>query len=191
MKRCKWAAHSPSEQKYHDEEWGTPLHNDQLLFEFLILEGAQAGLSWSTILNKRDGYRKAFKNFEAEKIAKFSKKTIDKLLLNPDIVRNKLKINSTINNAKAFLDIQQEFNTFDAYIWQFSNGEPIQNNWADASHVPVNTPESDIMAKDLKKRGFTFVGTTICYAYMQAIGMVNDHTVDCFRYQIVKQLGSR
>lgn len=189
MKRCTWATASPSEEKYHDEEWGIPLHDDRLLFEFLILEGAQAGLSWSTILNKRDGYRKAFNNFDAEIIARYPKKKISQLLLNPDIVRNKLKINSAITNAKAFLEIQQEFNKFDNYIWQFVNGEPIQNSWKNASQIPTSTTESDTMAKDLKKRGFKFVGTTICYAYMQAIGMVNDHSVDCFRYKIVKKLG--
>lgn len=188
MKRCTWATNSPSEEKYHDEEWGVPLHDDQLLFEFLILEGAQAGLSWSTILNKRDGYRKAFNNFDAEIISRYPKKKMSQLLLNPDIVRNKLKIKSTITNAKAFLNIQQEFTTFDNYIWQFTKGTPIQNSWKDTSQVPTSTPESDAMAKDLKKRGFTFVGTTICYAYMQAIGMVNDHTVDCFCHKTVKKL---
>lgn len=189
MKRCAWAIASPSEEKYHDEEWGVPLHDDRLLFEFLILEGAQAGLSWSTILNKRDGYRKAFNNFDAEKISRYQKKKINQLILNPDIVRNKLKINSAVANARAFLNIQQEFNTFDNYIWKFVNGETIQNTWKDATQVPVSTIESDAMAKDLKNRGFSFVGTTICYAYMQAVGMVNDHCLDCFRYKTVKKLG--
>ena len=188
MKRCSWAMASPSEEKYHDEEWGVPLHDDRLLFEFLILEGAQAGLSWSTILNKRDGYRKAFDNFEAEKIVRYSKKKISQLTSNPEIVRNKLKINSAITNAEAFLNIQQEFNTFDAYIWQFVDGEPIQNAWQDASQVPDNSTESDAMAKNLKKRGFSFVGTTICYAYMQAVGMVNDHSIECFRHKAIMQL---
>jgi DNA-3-methyladenine glycosylase I len=188
MKRCTWAAASPSEEKYHDDEWGVPLHDDRQLFEFLILEGAQAGLSWSTILNKRDGYRKAFDNFNAEKISRYPKMKITQLLLNPDIVRNKLKINSAITNAKAFLNIQQEFNAFDNYIWKFVDGKPIQNAWKNASQVPTSTTESDAMAKDLKKRGFSFVGTTICYAYMQAVGMVNDHSVECFRYKTIKKL---
>ncbi|QMU61625.1 MAG: DNA-3-methyladenine glycosylase I [Gammaproteobacteria bacterium] len=188
MKRCTWAQTSPSEEKYHDEEWGVPLHDDRLLFEFLILEGAQAGLSWSTILNKREGYRKAFDNFEAQKIARYSNNQIAKLLLNPEIVRNKLKINSAVTNAKAFIEIQQEFKSFNNYIWQFVNGKPIQNAWKISSQVPANTIESDAMSKDLKIRGFKFVGTTICYAFMQAVGMVNDHTADCFRYKTVKKL---
>ena len=186
MKRCTWANASPSEKKYHDEEWGVPLHDDQLLFEFLILEGAQAGLSWSTILNKRNGYRKAFDNFNAKKVARYSSNKIDKLLLNPEIVRNKLKVNAAVTNAKAFLDIQHEFGSFDCYIWKFTNNKPIQNSWRNASQVPTSTTESDAMSKDLKKRGFKFIGTTICYAFMQAVGMVNDHSVDCFRYQEVK-----
>lgn len=188
MKRCTWATSSQSEEKYHDEEWGVPLHDDRKLFELLILEGAQAGLSWSTILNKRAGYRNAFDDFDIKKISRYPEKKIEKLLLNSEIVRNKLKINSTITNAKAFLKIQQEFELFDHYIWQFVNGSPIQNTWKNASQVPVSTIESDAMSKDLKKRGFKFVGTTICYAYMQAIGMVNDHTVGCFRHGIVTKL---
>ena len=188
MKRCTWAQASPSEEKYHDEEWGIPVHDDRLLFEFLILEGAQAGLSWSTILNKRDGYRKAFDNFEVKKVARYSEKKVDKLLLNPEIVRNKLKLNSAVTNAKQFLEIQQEFNCFNDYIWSFVNGKPIQNCWKNASQVPTNTIVSDAMSKDLKKRGFKFVGTTICYAYMQAIGMVNDHSVNCFRYSEIKKI---
>jgi DNA-3-methyladenine glycosylase I len=188
MKRCIWAQASPSEEKYHDEEWGAPLHDDRLLFELLILEGAQAGLSWSTILNKREGYRKAFDNFDAQKIARYSKNKVATLLLNPEIVRNKLKVNSAVTNAKAFLETKQEFKSFNNYIWQFVNGKPIQNAWKSASRVPVSTTESDLMCKDLKKRGFKFVGTTICYAYMQAVGMVNDHSVDCFRYKTVKKL---
>jgi len=188
MKRCAWATASPSEEKYHDEEWGVPLHDDRLLFEFLILEGAQAGLSWSTILNKRDGYRKAFDFFDAQKIARYSQKKIDKLLLNPEIVRNKLKVNAAVTNAKAFLAIQKEFTSFDEYIWQFVKHTPIHNSWDNASQVPARTKESDAMSKDLKKRGFKFVGTTICYAYMQATGMVNDHTKGCFRYNTIKKL---
>lgn len=188
MKRCAWAVASPAEEKYHDYEWGVPVHDDRLLLEFLILEGAQAGLSWSTILNKRDGYRKAFNNFDAHTIAHYSKKKIGKLLLNPEIIRNKLKIHSAIKNAKAFLIVQQEFDSFNNYIWQFVQGKPRQNNWKNALQVPTSTNASDAMAKDLKKRGFTFVGTTICYAYMQATGMVNDHSIDCFRYKLVKNL---
>jgi len=188
MKRCTWAQASPSEEKYHDEEWGIPVHDDRLLFEFLILEGAQAGLSWSTILNKRDGYRKAFDNFEVKKVARYSKKKVDKLLLNPEIVRNKLKVNAAVTNARQFLEIQQEFSSFNDYIWNFVSGKPIQNCWKNASQVPTSTIESDAMSKDLKKRGFKFVGTTICYAYMQAIGMVNDHSINCFRYNEIKKI---
>ena len=188
MKRCAWAQASPSEEKYHDEEWGIPIHDDRLLFEFLILEGAQAGLSWSTILNKRSGYRKAFDNFEVQKVARYSAKKIDKLLLNPEIVRNKLKVNAAVSNAKAFLTVQQEFSSFDDYIWQFVNRKPLQNSWENASQVPSSTTESDTISKDLKKRGFKFVGTTICYAYMQAVGMVNDHSISCFRYNEIKQI---
>jgi DNA-3-methyladenine glycosylase I len=188
MKRCSWANSSPSEQKYHDQEWGVPIHSDQLLFEFLILEGAQAGLSWSTILNKREGYRNAFDHFDVQKVARYTTKKIDKLLLNPDIVRNKLKVNAAIMNAKAFLAIQQDFVSFDDYIWQFVNHKPIQNTWKNAAQVPTCTSESDTMSKELKKRGFKFVGSTICYAFMQAVGMVNDHSIDCFRHQEVKKI---
>ncbi|MCZ6564849.1 MAG: DNA-3-methyladenine glycosylase I [Gammaproteobacteria bacterium] len=183
MKRCAWAGSNELEQKYHDTEWGVPVHDDRLLFEFLILEGAQAGLSWSTILNKRDGYRKAFDNFDAKKIASYSEKKLNKLLSNPEIIRNKLKINSAVTNARAFLAVQKEFGSFDTYIWQFVNGETIQNTWNNHSQVPASTLHSDALSKDLKIRGFKFTGTTICYAFMQATGMVNDHTIDCFRYQ--------
>lgn len=186
MKRCAWASSNPLEQEYHDKEWGVPIHDDRLLFEFLILEGAQAGLSWSTILKKRDGYKKAFDNFEVQKVARYTSKRIDKLLLNQDIVRNKLKVNAAVINAKAFLETQQEFGNFNAYIWHFVNGETIQNSWKNASHVPASTKHSDMMSKDLKKRGFKFVGTTICYAFMQATGMVNDHTTNCHRYNDLK-----
>jgi len=186
MKRCAWANASPSEELYHDKEWGIALHDDRTLFEFLILEGAQAGLSWSTILNKRKGYRKAFNDFDAKKIARYSAKKIDNLLQDPSIVRNKLKVNAAVTNAKAFLEAQKEYGSFDQYIWQFVNYKPIQNRWKNASKVPTSTAESDAMSNDLKKRGFKFVGTTICYAYMQAIGMVNDHTTDCFRYKELK-----
>ena len=188
MQRCGWAMASPLEQQYHDEEWGVPLHDDRRLFEFLILEGAQAGLSWSTILKKRDGYRRAFDYFDAEKIARYSKKKITALLSNPEIIRNRLKVNAAITNARAFLDIQSDFGSFDRYIWQFVDGVPIQNAWKNASQIPAYTSQSAAMSKDLKKMGFTFVGPTICYALMQAIGMVNDHTIDCFRYHQVQSL---
>lgn len=184
--RCAWAADgSPLEQQYHDKEWGRPVHDDRLLFEFLILEGAQAGLSWSTILKKREGYREAFEHFDAKKIALYDDDKIAELLNNPAIVRNKLKVNSTVTNAKLFLAIQKDFGSFDDYIWQFTNSRSLQNQWSDISEVPVSTIESDSMSKDMKKRGFKFIGTTICYAYMQAIGMVNDHTTDCFCYREV------
>lgn len=189
MKRCEWAENtSPEELAYHDEEWGVPVHDDRLLFEFLILEGAQAGLSWSTILKKRKGYCAAFDNFDAKKIARYSDKKIEKLLQNPEIVRNRLKVNATVTNAKFFLELQKEFGSFDAYIWGFVNGKSIKNKWKKMADVPASTTESDAMSKDMKKRGFKFVGTTICYALMQAVGMVNDHTQDCFRYKQVHKL---
>ena len=166
---------------YHDEEWGVPLHDDRSLFEFLILEGAQAGLSWEIILNKRENYRKAFDNFHAAKIANYDKRKMRALLTNPGIVRNRLKIAATISNAQAFLAVQKEFGSFDRYIWQFVVGHPRKNNWRSRKHVPASTPESDAMSKDLKRRGFRFVGSTICYAFMQATGMVNDHARDCLR----------
>jgi DNA-3-methyladenine glycosylase I len=168
---------------YHDTEWGVPVHDDRLLFEFLILEGAQAGLSWSTILNKRQNYRKAFDNFDARKIAKYDERKIKALLNDPGIVRNRLKVNAAVQNAKAMLAVQKEFGTFDKFIWSFVGGKPIQNRRKSFTDVPARTPESDAMSKDLLKRDFKFVGSTICYAFMQAVGMVNDHTVDCFRYQ--------
>ncbi|MCX6169351.1 MAG: DNA-3-methyladenine glycosylase I [Ignavibacteriales bacterium] len=180
--RCQWAGNDPLYKKYHDEEWGVPVHDDQKLFEMLILEGAQAGLSWITILRKRENYRKAFSKFDVKKIAKYDSKKVEQLLQNEGIVRNKLKIASTILNAKLFLELQKEFGSFDKYIWQFVNGKPIKNNWKSLKEIPPKTKESDAMSKDLKKRGFKFVGSTICYAFMQAVGMVNDHTVDCFRY---------
>jgi DNA-3-methyladenine glycosylase I len=182
MNKCTWALSSPSEEQYHDIEWGVPVHDDRRLFEFLILEGAQAGLSWSTILNKRNGYSLAFDNFDAEKIANYDHKKISELIINPNIVRNKLKINAAVTNAQAFLAVQQDFGNFDAYIWQFIGGKPLHNAWKNAAEVPASTPISDLMSKDLKKRGFKFVGSTICYAYMQAVGMVNDHTVECYRH---------
>ncbi len=182
--RCRWAEGVSLEYiRYHDEEWGVPVHDDRTQFEFLILEGAQAGLSWSTILNKRDGYRKAFADFDAEKVARFTKKRVEKLLQDPSIVRNRLKVESTVTNAKAFLEVQEEFGSFSDYIWGFVDGAPIQNRWKKDSDVPATSPESDALSKDLKKRGFRFVGSTIIYAHMQATGMVNDHVTGCFRYR--------
>jgi len=168
--------------EYHDKEWGVPVHDDRVLFEFLILEGAQAGLSWETILNKRENYRRAFDRFDAAKIARYDGKKVRSLMADAGIVRNKLKIASTISNAKAFLEIQKEFGSFDRYIWQFVGGKPRINRWKSSQRLPALTPESDAMSKDLKKRGFRFVGSTICYAFMQATGMVNDHTADCNRH---------
>ena len=182
QKKCNWAVSSPLMEHYHDEEWGVPVHDDRLLFELLILEGAQAGLSWATILKKRAGYQKAFDCFDAAIIARYDEQKIQALLANPDIVRNKLKINAAITNAAAFLTVQQEFGSFDNYIWQFVNGKPLHNHWESAADIPASTPLSDLISKDLKQRGFKFVGSTICYAYMQATGMVNNHTVDCFRH---------
>lgn len=181
--RCAWAGNSPLEQSYHDTEWGVPLHDDRRLFEFLILEGAQAGLSWLTILRKRDGYRRVFDGFDPGLIASYDKHKITRLLTTSEIVRNRLKIGAAVKNAKAFLDIRREFASFDAYIWQFVGGRPIQNSWRSIDDIPSSTAVSDAMSKDLKKRGFSFVGTTICYAFMQAVGMVNDHTTDCFRWR--------
>jgi DNA-3-methyladenine glycosylase I len=169
---------------YHDEEWGVPVHNDRLLFEFLILEGAQAGLSWETILNKRENYRRAFDRFDPKKIARYDRRKVRYLLANAGIVRNRLKIAATISNAKAFLAVKKEFGSFDHYIWQFVGGLPKKIDWGKAKRVPVFTPESDAMSKDLRRRGFRFVGSTICYAFMQATGMVNDHARDCFRRTI-------
>jgi DNA-3-methyladenine glycosylase I len=180
--RCAWANKSPLEQDYHDTEWGVPLHEDRLLFEFLILEGAQAGLSWATILGKREGYRRAFDGFVPEIVASYDQRKVQKLLGLQEIVRNRLKIEAAIRNAMAFLRAREEFGTFDAYIWRFVNGQQVRNSWKSISEVPASTTQSDAMSKDLKKRGFSFVGTTICYAFMQAVGMVNDHTVDCFRW---------
>jgi DNA-3-methyladenine glycosylase I len=181
--RCPWASGELS-IRYHDEEWGVPVHDDRTLFEFLILEGAQAGLSWNTILNKRENYRQALDGFDPERVARYDRRKIDRLLLDPGIVRNKLKIASTVGNAKAFLQVQKEFGSFDRYIWQFVEGKPRVNSPKSMRQVPARTPESDAMSKDLKARGFNFVGSTICYAFMQAVGMVNDHTVSCFRYRV-------
>ncbi len=181
-KRCEWAKDEPN-ITYHDKEWGRPQHNDQKLFEFLILEGAQAGLSWSTILKRRTGYRKAFSDFDVLAVSKYNQKRVEKLLKDESIIRNKLKINSAINNAKQFLKIQEEFGSFDNYLWGFVNHKPIKNKFKKLSDLPATTKISEKLSRDLKKRGFNFVGPTICYALMQAIGMVNDHTVNCFRYQ--------
>ena len=179
--RCAWAA-TPLGIAYHDAEWGVPLHDDRLLFEFLILEGAQAGLSWELILQKRDAYRVAFDNFDPVKVASYGDDKVAELLANPGIVRNRLKVAAAIGNARAFLDAQQEFGSFDAYIWGFVGGSPVRNTWRLLSDIPAKTPQSEAMSKELRRRGFRFVGPTICYAFMQATGMVNDHTVDCFRY---------
>lgn len=182
MNRCIWAQASPLEQNYHDQEWGVPVRDDRLLFEFLILEGAQAGLSWVTILKKRDAYRLAFDHFDAEKIANYNDDKIAELLANAGIVRNRLKVQSAVINARAFLAVQQEFGSFSDYIWQFVEGRSVVNSWGKHADIPASTPASVRMSKDLQKRGFKFVGPTICYAFMQATGMVNDHVVDCFRY---------
>jgi len=182
--RCKWAEGVSLEYiRYHDEEWGVPVHDDRTQFEFLILEGAQAGLSWSTILNKREGYRKLFVDFDPEKVSRFTKKRVEKMLLDPAIVRNRLKVESAVTNAKAFLKVQEEFGTFSDYIWGFVDGKPIQGKRKTDGDVPATSPESDALSKDLKKRGFRFVGSTIIYAHMQATGMVNDHVTRCFRHK--------
>jgi DNA-3-methyladenine glycosylase I len=178
--RCDWAR-KPLDIEYHDREWGTPVHDDRLLFEFLILEGAQAGLSWSTILAKRQGYRKAFANFDARKVARFDEKRMAALLLNPEIVRNRLKIASTVQNARAFEAVRKEFGSFDAFVWRFVDGAPKVNAWKTLKQLPARTEISDALSKELARRGFKFVGSTICYAFMQAVGMVNDHLVTCFR----------
>src|SRR5258706_5801731 len=192
VRRCHWVANgSPPYVAYHDKEWGVPQHDDRVLFEFLILEGAQAGLSWSTILNKRETYRKAFSRFDVGKIAKYDKAKIAKLLRDPGIVRNRLKVEAAVNNARAFLEVQKEFGSFDAYIWQFVGGRPRRNAWRSHKQVPASTPESDAMSKDLKRRGFKFVGSTIMYAFMQATGMVNDHALDCFRWKQLERKGER
>ena len=185
IRRCSWAS-SELMIPYHDQEWGVPQHQDRVLFEFLILEGAQAGLSWSTILAKRAGYLKAFSNFDPSKVAKFSPEKISALLGNPGIVRNRLKINAAVRNARAFLEVQKEFGSFDRYIWQFVGDKPKVNRWRSMSQLPAQSPESLQMSKDLIKRGFTFVGPTVCYAFMQAVGLVNDHLVSCFRYAEIK-----
>jgi DNA-3-methyladenine glycosylase I len=179
--RCAWPK-SDLDIEYHDTEWGVPVHDDRLLFELLTLEGAQAGLSWSTILKKREGYRDAFDGFDPERVARFTARRVERLLANPGIVRHRGKVESTISNASKFRDVQGEFGTFDRYVWQFVGGSPRVNHWRTLRDIPSRTPESDALSKDLKRRGFRFVGSTICYAFMQAVGMVNDHTVECYRY---------
>jgi len=180
IQRCWWARQEPN-TTYHDTEWGVPVHDDRLLFEMLILEGAQAGLSWTTILRKRENYRKAFDNFDPQRVARYTAKKMEKLLANEGIVRNRLKIGSTVTNAQAFLKVRKEFGSFDTFIWRFVDGKPKRNRWTKAADVPARSPESDAMSKELKRRGFRFVGSTICYAFMQAVGMVDDHSRDCFR----------
>ena len=188
--RCAWAG-TPILQAYHDQEWGVPVNDDRRLFEFLVLDGFQAGLSWAIVLQKRDAFRKAFDNFEIKKVARYGDSKVERLLSNPDIIRNRLKIRAAIENAKAALAVQQEFGSLDAYLWQFVRGRTIRNSWKAWKQIPANTTESDAMSKDLKKRGFKFVGTTICYAFMQAAGMVNDHEVGCFRYKQLTKGPSR
>jgi DNA-3-methyladenine glycosylase I len=183
--RCAWVGADPLYLAYHDREWGVPVHDDEVLFEFLVLEGAQAGLSWITILRKREQYRRAFAGFDARKVAAFGSREVRRLLADPGIVRNRLKIESAVRNARAFLDVQAESGSFARFMWAFVGGRPRRNAWPSIKEVPARTPESDAMSKALKQRGFTFVGSTICYAHMQAVGMVNDHTVDCFRYRQV------
>jgi DNA-3-methyladenine glycosylase I len=185
--RCEWAGTDPVMVEYHDRDWGTPVHDDRTLFEFLILEGAQAGLSWSTVLNKRERYRQVFDNFDAAKVARYTEKKTAKLLADPGIIRNRLKVASAVRNAKAFLAVQEELGSFDAFVWQFVGGAPIVNRCRSLKQIPAQTAESDAMSRELKRRGFNFVGSTICYAFMQAVGMVNDHTVDCFRHQELVQ----
>ena len=185
--RCWWCGDDELYRQYHDEEWGVPVHDDRLLFEFLCLEGAQAGLSWITILRKRENYRRAFDNFDADKIARYGETKIADLLGDAGIVRNRLKVNGFVKNARARLELREQGSTLDQYLWDFVDGKPLQNNWKKSAQVPANTGVSDAMSKDLKKRGFTFVGSTICYAFMQAAGLVNDHTVDCFRYRELKR----
>jgi len=180
--RCPWAGTDPLYRAYHDSEWGTPVHDDRKLFEFLTMEGAQAGLSWLTILRKREGYREAFAHFDPRKVARYDALKVEELLRNPGIVRNRRKLEAAVGNAGAFLAVQEEFGSFDRYIWRFVGGRPIRNAWRSIEEVPASTPESIAMSEDLKRRGFRFVGATVCYAFMQAVGMVNDHTVECFRY---------
>lgn len=191
INRCEWAGSDPLMIAYHDEEWGVPVHDDTELFEFLILEGAQAGLSWTTILNRREGYRQAFADFDIHKVARFSEKDFERLIQDPGIIRNKLKVRSAINNAQWVISIQEEFGSFDQYIWEFMDSQPIQNHFKKLADIPASTDLSTAMSKALKKRGLTFVGPTICYAYMQAVGMVNDHVISCFRHKEILQQVSK
>jgi len=189
MNRCAWAGSDPLYHRYHDKEWGVPVHSDRKLFEFLILEGAQAGLSWITVLRKRKAYRLAFDKFDFNKIARYDERKIKQLLNDAGIIRNRLKIRSAVKNARAFIEIRDEFGTFNKYIWQFVKNKPIQNNWRSTQELPATSVLSDEISRDMKKRGFSFVGSTIIYAHMQATGMVNDHTTDCFRYKEVRAMG--
>jgi len=187
--RCSWADASDLYRRYHDKEWGIPVHDDRTLFEFLILEGAQAGLSWRQILERRDGYRRAFDGFNPEKIARYDDARLQALLADPGIVRNRAKVGAAVTNARAFLEVRERFDSFDAFVWQFVAGRPIQNSWRSVDEVPASTLESDAMSRELKRMGFKFVGSTICYAFMQAVGMVNDHVTGCFRWPEVQRLG--
>jgi DNA-3-methyladenine glycosylase I len=191
LTRCAWCGTDPLYVAYHDEEWGVPVYDDQKLFEMLILEGAQAGLSWLTILRKRAHYRQVFDNFDPQRVAGYDAARVAELLADPGIVRNRLKVQAAVQNAQAFLAVQDEFGTFAGYIWRFVDGRPVQNSWQSVAEIPVQTAESQAMSRDLVQRGFKFVGPTICYAFMQAVGMVNDHTVDCFRYEAVKRSSGR
>ncbi len=188
INRCGWSISDPLMIDYHDKEWGVPVHDDRKHFEFIVLDGAQAGLSWQTVLKKREAYREAFDNFDPKKVARYDERKIEELLNNPGIIRNRLKVSSAIKNANAFLEVRKKFGTFDKYIWQFVGGSPMRNTWKSLKELPAKTPESDAMSKDMKKRGFNFVGSTICYAYMQAAGMVNDHTVGCFRHKEIRRI---
>ena len=191
-RRCAWVnVDDQLMREYHDREWGVPTHDDRRLFEFLVLEAAQAGLSWSIVLRKREGYRRAFSEFDPAKVARYSEARIDKLTANPGIIRNRLKITAAVKNARAFLAVQEEFGSFDAYSWRFVNGRPRQNRWRALREIPATSAESDAFSRDLKRRGFSFVGSTVIYAHMQAVGMVNDHVIDCFRYRDVRRLGVR
>ena len=191
MTRCAWVGNNnPLMVEYHDREWGVPVHDDRQHFEFLVLEAAQAGLSWAIVLNKREGYRRAFAEFDPEKVARYSAKRIDKLVTDPAIVRNRLKIEAAVKNAKQFLKIQEEFGSFDAYAWRFVGGKPRKNRWKTSKQIPATSPQSDAFSKDLKSRGFSFVGSTVIYAHMQAVGMINDHLVDCFRYRACNSPGT-
>jgi len=191
IKRCEWCGDDPLYVAYHDKEWGVPAHDDRRLFEFLILEGAQAGLSWLTILKKRENYRHAFDDFDYERIARYEQPDVDRLLVNAGIVRNRLKIESAVKNARGALAIREEFGSLDAFLWRYVDGAPVQNRWTSLADIPAQTPASCQMSKDLKKRGFNFVGATICYAFMQAVGMVNDHTADCFRCREIAELADQ